>query len=153
MDSSESAPIIRGGLILLLVAVGACQATPQALRAGEARDERVKRQSAERFHARHSIAGKTAFAVVDEMKGEGFSCWIEYRHRLPEAGGTRSAPWGRYAMLYCSRWDPRPGVPCLEERVAYDVDWRDPGAEGEALAAQLATSTLSAQVHTCVPGR
>lgn len=116
-------------------------------------EQRIKRESSERFAAAHPMRGRMALEVIDELKAEGFACWMEWRRALPEVDGVKSWIHARYGMMYCSRWNPRPGVPCIEERVAFDVEWHDPKAEGEALVAQLPTSPVVGYSHVCVPSR
>ena len=142
----------KWSLTPLIFALGACVAQAQA--PDEATPEqRVKREAGERFASRHPVRGKMALEVIDELKAEGFACWMEWRRALPEVDGVKSWIHARYGMMYCSRWNPRPGVPCIEERVAFDVDWHNPKAEGEALVAQLPTSPVVGHSHVCVPSR
>ena len=54
-------------------------------------------------------------------------------------------------VLFCSKWDPTPGLPCVERRYAFEVEWSDARALDEALVEQLRTRHIVSESYKCVP--
>ncbi len=96
-----------------------------------------------------ALAGRTVADAIAHMRGDRFTCFLEYRpldaelDPKPRAGRLARAP-----ILACSRWDPSPERACIEERVVFDVDWPDP--TGDPLA-QLTTGRVVGQTFRCSP--
>ena len=36
-------------------------------------------------------------------------------------------------MLFCSKWDPRPRIACIERRFAFEIDWADAQADDDVV--------------------
>lgn len=96
--------------------------------------------------------GRVAGAAIAQLKDQGFACWLERRRHVP---GLDVEP--KYALnktrpvLFCSKWDPSPGLACVERRFAFEVEWADARALDEALVEQLRTRRIARERYTCVP--
>jgi hypothetical protein len=85
-----------------------------------------------------SFRGRIAGAAITLLREEGFACWLEQRTPVP--------------MLFCSKWDPTPGLACRERRYAFEVEWSDANTVDASLMQQLRTRRIGAQRYICVPG-
>jgi hypothetical protein len=56
-------------------------------------------------------------------------------------------------VLFCSRWDPRPGIACIERRYAFEVDWADAQADDAVIMGQLDRRRIRDETYKCVPAR
>jgi hypothetical protein len=94
--------------------------------------------------------GRIAGAAIAQLKDEGFSCWLEQRRHVPGLDvETRHALHKTRPVLFCSKWDPTPGLPCVERLYAFEVEWADAGALDEALVEQLRTRRIAREHYRC----
>ena len=90
--------------------------------------------------------------AIARLKEQGFSCWLEQRRRVPGLDiEPRQQIHTTRPVLFCSLWDPTPGLACVERRYAFEVEWADPKAPDIDLVEQLRTRRIGAERYTCVP--
>ena len=96
--------------------------------------------------------GRIAGAAIADLKAEGFACWLEQRRRVPGLDvEPRQQIHTTRPVLFCSLWDPTPGLACVERRYVFEVEWADAKAPDDGLVEQLRTRRISAERYTCVP--
>ena len=93
--------------------------------------------------------GRTAADTLALMRADRYACALEYRPLDAELDPKpRAGQLAKAVVLSCSRWDPSPERPCVEERVVFDIDWPDP--RGDPLD-QLWTAQVVGQSFRCSP--
>jgi hypothetical protein len=130
----------RAAWLLTLALAAACGST-------QSPDVPLRTEKPAPPQASHS--GRSVADTLASMRGDRFACALEYRSldaeldRKPRAGQLAKA-----VILSCSRWDPSPERPCVEERVVFDIHWPDP--QGDPLA-QLGEAQVVGQSFRCSP--
>ena len=96
--------------------------------------------------------GRIAGAAIAQLKDDGFACWLEQRRHVPGLDiEQRRELLQTRPVLFCSKWDPTPGLACIERRYVFEVEWSDARALDAGLVDQLHTRRISRERYTCVP--
>ena len=94
--------------------------------------------------------GEIAGAAIARLRSDGFACWLEHRRHVPDLDGPGPKSNATRPVLFCSKWDPSPGLECIERRYAFEVEWSDPKAHDAGIAEQLGTRPIANQSFKCV---
>jgi hypothetical protein len=98
-----------------------------------------------------SYRGRIAGAAIAELKDQGFACWLEHRRHVPGLDAPGPKDEQTRPVLFCSHWDPTPGLECVERRYAFEVDWVDANAPDVMMVEQLRSRTIKRELYKCVP--
>ena len=97
-----------------------------------------------------SFRGRVAGAAIAELKEQGFACWLEHRRHVPELDAPGPKANATRPVLFCSQWDPTPGLACIERRYAFEVEWADAKADDAGITEQLKRRPIRAESYKCV---
>jgi hypothetical protein len=99
-----------------------------------------------------SYRGRIAGAAIAALKDQGFACWLEHRRQVPGLDAPGPKDDHTRPVLFCSHWDPTPGLECVERRYTFEVDWVDAKAPDVMMVEQLRTRPIKGELYKCVPG-
>ena len=102
--------------------------------------------------AHEGFRGRIAGAAIAQLKEGGFACWLEHRRHVPGLDPPGAKEDHTRPVLFCSHWDPTPGLACVERRYTFEVDWSDAKAPDVGMVEQLRSRPIKAEAFKCVAG-